>query len=345
MADTAMATTALTDDKAAAVNRNKMEQAAVVILGLGDKAAASVLRRMSAKNVSQLMQVMPRVNGVVESELEAIMDSLVTECNDAPLFSDKSGINQALRKVMGEKRARDLLQSSQGDQFGEVLEKLLMLNPKLVARLIAHEHPQLQAITLACIEPSKSAYILQSFSEEHQNDLTHRMASLSSVPTSSLEAISGLLDSLSEQEVSTYAINGVGQLAEVLNHMDAESGDELLDNLRGANDDLADKVASLRFTFEHVLELELESLRILCETADNEMLAIALRGVVPEQQEHVYSCMGKRAAALLRDEVESGVNMRASRVNDARVQLTALARKLGREGQIELVSSTEEMVG
>lgn len=333
------------DDSSAAVNRSKLEQAAIVILGLGDRAAARVLRLMSAKNVSQLMQVMPRVTGVVESELETIMDKLVTESNDAPLFNDKSGIDRALRKVLGEKRARDLLQSSQGDKFGEVLEKLLMLDPKLVARLIANEHPQLQAITLACIEPSKSAHILQRFSEERQNDLTHRMANLSSVPTSSLEAIAGLLDSLTQQEVSTYAINGVGQLAEVLNHMDAESGDDLLDNLRTADDELADQVASLRFTFEHVLELELDSLRVVCEAADNEILSIALRGVVPERQEYVYSCMGKRAAAMLREEVESGVSMRASRVNDARVQLTALARRLAREGQIELVSSADEMVG
>ena len=338
-------TAMVSDDKSVTVNRSKLEQTAIVILGLGDKAAAQVLRRMSAKNVNQLMQVMPRISGVVESELEVIMEALVTECNDAPLFGDKSGINQALRKVLGEKRARDLLQSSRGDQFGEVLEKLLMLDPKLVARLIANEHPQLQAITLSCIEPSKSAYILQNLPDDRQHDLTQRMANLSSVPTSSLEAIAGLLDSLSQQEVSTYAINGVGQLAEVLNHMDAESGDDLLDNLRGKDDELADRVASLRFTFEHVLELELESLRLLCEAAETEVLAMALRGVVPERQEYIYSCMGKRAAAILRDEIDSGVSVRASRVTEARVQLTALARKLAREGQIELVSSVEEMVG
>ena len=333
------------DDKAVSVNRSKLEQAAIVILGLGDKSAARVLRLMSAKNVNQLLQVMPRLKGVVESELETIMEQMVNECNDAPLFSDKTGINRALRKVIGEKRARELLQSSQGDQFGEVLEKLLMLDPKLVMRLIANEHPQLQAITLACLEPQKSAYIIQKFPEERQNDLTHRIANLSSVPTSSLEAIAGLLDSLTEQEVSTYAINGVGQLAEVLNHMDAESGDELLGNLRDTDDELADRVASLRFTFEHVLELELDSLRVLCEATETELLSIALRGVLPEKQEYVYSCMGKRAAAMLREEIESGVSVRASRVNEARVRLTALARKLAREGQIELVSSSDELVG
>ncbi|MGI9274138.1 MAG: FliG C-terminal domain-containing protein [Endozoicomonas sp.] len=339
-----MSSTAVEDNPVAS-SRTGLERAAIVLLGLGDQLAARILQQMPAKSVMQLMQVLPKVNGVVESELESIMDGLLAETEDAPLFVDKSGMSQAMRKALGEKRASELLQSAQGAEYGEVLEKLLMLDAKLIARLIAHEHHQLQAITLACLDAGKSAAVLNMMPEDVQVDITHRLARLSSVPTSSLEAVAGLLDGLTEQEVSTYAVHGVGQLAEVLNHMDADTGDELLESLRGNDGELANQVASLRFTFDHVLEMEMEALRILVENADSDILAIALRGVPLAKQEHVYSCLGRRAAAALRDEVDSGVSMRVSRVNEARVQLTALARRLSREGQIELVSSTEEMVG
>lgn len=333
-----------TDEVASSGDRSGVEQAAIVLLGVGEQNARDILRSMSAKSVSQLMQVLNNMPNVVESELENIMASLLQECDDAPLFNDKSGMNLALRKTLGEKRAGELLQNTPEPAHIKILEKLLLLDPIVVARMIAGEHPQVQAITLACLDPGKSAAVMSRMSEEKQMDLTRRLASLTSVPTSSLDAIGGLLDSLTEQEVSSYSIHGVGQLAEMLNHLDTESGDVLLDKLREDREDLAEKVSSLRFTFDHVLELEFEALRILMENIDTDIMALALRGIPQAKQEYVYSCLGKRSASALRDEVESGVSVRISRVNEARVQVTASARALARSGQIELVSSTEEMV-
>lgn len=335
---------ATTQSSAAMVSRSRMEQVAIVLLGLGEERASRILNKMSVKEVNQILQVIPRISDVVESELEAIMKSIVMELDDAPLFSDKSRIETVLRQSLGRKRAMELLHSAKGEEYGEVLEKLLLLDPKLITRLIIHEHPQLQAVVLACLDSSKSAQILQNFEEENQIELIDRIASLNAVPTSSLEAIAALLDTLSEEEVGSYSINGVGQLAEVLNHMDVETGDQLLGHLRERNDDLAEQVSSLRFTFDHVLELTSEALRILIEAADSEVLSKALRGLPAERLERIYSSMGKRAAGILRDDLESGAGVRASRVNEARVQLTALARKMGREGKIDLISASEEMV-
>ena len=326
-------------------DRSAVERAAIVLLGVGEQNAGEILRSMSAKSVGQLMQVMNRVTGVVESELEIIMASLLQESDDAPLFNDKSGMNLALKKTLGEKRAGELLQNTPEPEHIKILEKLLLLDPIVVARLISGEHPQLQAITMACLDPGKSAAVMARMPEERQFDLTRRLASLSSVPTSSLDAIGGLLDSLTEQEVSSYSIHGVGQLAEMLNHLDTDSGDVLLDKLREDREDLAEKVSSLRFTFDHVLELEFEALRILMENVDSDIMALALRGAPQTRQEYVYSCLGRRSAEALREDVESGISVRVSRVNEARVQVTAMARSLARTGQIELVTSNEEMVG
>ena len=336
--------TVVAEERNAASDRPAVEQAAIVLLGVGEQNARDILRSMSTKSVSQLMQVMNRVTGVVESELETIMANLLQESDDAPLFNDKSGMNLALKKTLGEKRAGELLQNTPEPEHIKILEKLLLLDPIVIARLIAGEHPQLQAITMACLDPGKSASVMARMPEQRQFDLARRLASLNSVPTSSLDAIGGLLDSLTEQEVSSYSIHGVGQLAEMLNHLDTESGDVLLDKLREDREDLAEKVSSLRFTFDHVLELEFEALRILMENVDTDIMALALRGAPQARQEYVYSCLGRRSAAALRDDVESGVSVRVSRVNEARVQVTAMARTLARGGQIELVTSNEEMV-
>ena len=324
--------------------RSQIEQAAIILLGVGEQNATRILRNMSAKAVSQMMQEIPKITGVIESELESIMGGLLQECDDAPLFNDKSGMNLALRRTMGEKRAGELLQNTPEPEHIKVLERLLLLEPLLITRLISNEHPQLQAITLACLEPSKSAAVLARMSDEVQVDLVRRLASLKAVPTSSLDAIASLLESLSEQEVSTYSIHGVGQLAEMLNHLDTDAGDQLMDDLRIKNEDLADQVSSLRFTFDHVLGLDIEALRVLVDNTDMDVLALALRGAPQSRQEYIYSCLGKRSAVALREEVETGASVRASRVKEARDRITALARNLARTGQIELVSSTEEMV-
>ena len=331
-------------DHQAAISRSGLERAAIALLGLGEELAASVLENMPADRVSELLQVLPTIKSVVESELEGVMSTLLAETSNAPMFTDKTGMNRAMEKVLGEKRARELLQSAEGVDYADSLEKLLMLDPKVIARLIHSEHPQLQAVTLACLDPARSAEVLSLMPDDLQADVTRRLARLSSVPSSSLEAVAGLVDGLTEQDVSSYAIQGAEQLAEVLNHMQLNAGENLLETLKTTDADLADQVAALRFTFDHVMELDIESLRVLVEYADDEVLALAMRGLPAAHKEQVYACLGKRAAATLREEVETGAAVRKSRVMTARDQMTEMARQLAEEGQIELGGSADEMV-
>ncbi|MRI33941.1 hypothetical protein EOPP23_13175 [Endozoicomonas sp. OPT23] len=325
-------------------SRSGLERAAIALLGLGEELAASVLEKMPAERVNELAEILPTIKGVVESELDGVMSSLLAETSRAPMFTDKSGMNRAVQKVLGEKRARELLQTAEGVEYADSLEKLLMLDPKIISRLVGSEHPQLQAVTLACLDPVRSAEVLALMSESVRADVTRRLAALSTVPSSSLEAVAGLIDGLTEQEVSSYSIKGAEQLAEVLNHMDHDVGEALIENLKTADEGLAEQVAALRFTFEHVMELDIASLRVLVEYADDDILAMAMRGLPLARKEQIYACLGKRAAATLKDEVETGEGVRKSRVMAAREQLTETARLLAAEGQIELGGSSDEMV-
>jgi flagellar motor switch protein FliG len=99
------------------------------------------------------------------------------------------------------------------------------------------------------------------------------------------------------------------------------------------------------FTFDNLIMSDERSLQTLLRATDPEDLIMALKGSDQNLQEKLFGCMSTRAAANLRDEMETLGPVRLTEVQEAQKNIIAVARKMSDDGTIVLAGrGGEEMV-
>jgi flagellar motor switch protein FliG len=73
-------------------------------------------------------------------------------------------------------------------------------------------------------------------------------------------------------------------------------------------------------------------------------LIIALKGCEPSVREKIFANMSKRAADMLRDDLEVKGPVKLSDVDAAQKEVLQIARKLADSGQLSLSASGDEFV-
>jgi flagellar motor switch protein FliG len=88
------------------------------------------------------------------------------------------------------------------------------------------------------------------------------------------------------------------------------------------------------FVFADLKQLEDTGLREIIQRADKKALTIALKGASEDIRTRFFGNMSKRAADLLKEEIEVLGAMRLREVEKAQQEIVAIARKLEEEGII-----------
>jgi flagellar motor switch protein FliG len=86
------------------------------------------------------------------------------------------------------------------------------------------------------------------------------------------------------------------------------------------------------FVFDDLLKVEDAALREIIQRADRKVLTIALKGTTEDMRNRFYQNMSKRAADMLREEMDVLGAIRLREVEKAQHEIVAIARKLEEEG-------------
>lgn len=132
-----------------------LEQAAILLLCLGEEAAATVMQKLSREEVVRLSENMARLSGVKTSMARKVINHFFDE------FREQSGINGAsrsmlqgiLNKALGTEIASSVINGIYGDEIRSRMARLQWVEPRQLAMLISEEHLQLQAVFLAFLTP------------------------------------------------------------------------------------------------------------------------------------------------------------------------------------------------
>ena len=110
----------------------------------------------------------------------------------------------------------------------------------------------------------------------------------------------------------------------------------VLDFIREADADLAQKIQDNMFTFDDLDRLDDKGFQALLKEVQSESLVVALKGATPELREKVFKNMSARAAESLREDLDSRGPVRLSEVEAEQKELLKVVRRLADEGQIML---------
>jgi flagellar motor switch protein FliG len=129
-----------------------------------------------------------------------------------------------------------------------------------------------------------------------------------------------------------------------MNFMESSLEAELMEGIRDNDEGLANEISDLMFVFENLADVDDRGIQVILREISTDSLVMALKGADTALQEKIFKNMSKRAAELLRDDLEAKGPVRVSEVEEAQKEILTVARRLADEGEIVLGGSGEEMI-
>ena len=117
-----------------------------------------------------------------------------------------------------------------------------------------------------------------------------------------------------------------------------------MDAIKDTDENLAQEIQDLMFVFDNLLDVDDRSIQVILREISTDVLVVALKGADTALQEKIFKNMSKRAAELLRDDLEAKGPVRVSEVEGAQKEILSVARRLADEGEIVLGGGGEDMI-
>jgi flagellar motor switch protein FliG len=328
--------------------RSGTERAAILLLTLGEQAAAEILKHMGAKDVQRLGGAMATMTSVSRKEVSEVLVDFTTGVESQTSLG--VGADEYIRKVLvnalGEEKAASIIDRILLGHSSKGLEALKWMDPRAVADLVRQEHPQIIAIVLAYLDPDHAAEVLGAFPDWLRVDVLMRIATLDGIQPSALMELDEIMEKrFSGNTVSkTSILGGPKVVANILNFLDGSQSGRVMDDMNRADEQLAVKVQDLMFVFDNLMDVDDRGMQELLRGVSSDRLLLALKGADERLKEKVFANMSQRAAEMLKEDMAARGPVKLSEVEAAQKEILAIARKMSEAGTLALGGKGEEYV-
>lgn len=319
-----------------------VERAAVLLLSIGEQYASEVLKHMGPKEVQKLGSAMATMTNLTKVQVSEVLTNFceMVDNQTALGVGSEDYIRTVLVKALGEDKAGGVIDRILLGSNSKGLEALKWMDARAVAEVIRLEHPQIIAIVLAYLDSDQSAEVLALFPERVRVDVLMRIATLDGIQPSALHELNEIMEKQfsgnSTSNVKSSSVGGVKTAANILNNMDSGIETVLLEKVKEADADLGQKIQDLMFVFENLLDVDDRGIQSLLREVSSENLLIALKGADQNMRDKIYKNMSKRAAEILRDDLEAKGPVRLSEVEAAQKEILTVARRMADAGELML---------
>jgi flagellar motor switch protein FliG len=324
------------------------QKAAIFLMLMGDDFASEVYKYLDDDDIKRIGVEMAKIDFIPTEVAKRILEEANIEAKDLLSninLSPDEFLKRSLIEAYGEK-GKQLYEEIKKEVGPDSFKKLKKLDPKTIANFLASEHPQTIAIILVHLEPELSGQVLQLLPEMIRSEVLLRIALLDKVDPEIVKEISDAL----EEELKSVGgalgkkMGGPEKAAEILSHAGRELEDELLTEIEDENAPLAEEIRKYLFTFEDFLKVDDFAIQTILREISTDDLKLALKGAPPELKEKFFRNMSKRAADLIKEELEMMGPVRIAEVEKAQMNIIRVAKKLEQEGKIVLTRGEEEFV-
>ena len=339
-------------DKGLATTENSLqgvsgsERAAIFMMSLGEKNAAEVLKHMAPRDVQKLGLVMSSLSNVSNEKVESVVGDFVETANaQSGLGVDSDEyIKNMLNNALGEDKAGGVIDRILVGKNSKGLESLKWMDPRAVAEVVKNEHPQIIAIVLSYLESDHAAEILLHLPERDRSVVLMRIATLDGVPPAALKELNEVLENQfsGSKNVQKSGVGGVKTAADILNFMDGASEASITETITETDKYLAEAIQGQMFVFENLLEVDDKGMQTILRDVQSEQLILALKGADDAMKEKIFGNMSSRAADMMREDLEAQGPVKLKDVEDAQMEVLAVAKRLSDAGEISLGGKGDE---
>lgn len=327
---------------------NGTQRAALLLMTLGENEAAEVLKFMGAREVQRLGMAMASLSNVSRQEANQVLDYFISDVEDQTALGvdTENYVRKILSSAFGNSKANAFIDRIMTGEDAKGLDALKWMSSTEVADIVRDEHPQIIAIVLAYLDAQQAAEVVELLPDELRSEILMRVASLSDIQQSALAEIENLIASKSAEPSrgATRQVGGDKVVADIINALKPASGETLLERIREKDEDMSDRIQEMMFMFDALLNVDDRGIQALLREINNDLLVVALKGCDPRIGDKLLGNMSKRAATLLKEDMEVKGPMKLSEVEEAQKEILNVARRLADAGDIDLGQGSEEYV-
>jgi flagellar motor switch protein FliG len=322
-----------------------IRKAAILLMSLPEEQAALILTKLDPKQVEAVSIEIAKLSEISGDEQESVLQDF-SRANPNTLSGRAGGLDVARNLV---ERALGKGASTTVDNIRQSLEALPFgflqkVDSQNLLTFIIDEHPQTIALILCHLPPAQAADIIRGLPTERQISVIHRVATMAQTSPEIIQEVEHGLEHRMASVMSQQFENagGVASVAEILNVIDRATERSLLENLAQENPDLVEEIRRLMFVFEDIVKFGDREIQTLLKNVESSQWAMALKGASEDLKEKVLKNMSKRAADLLKEEMEYLGPVKLSTVEQTQQQIVDIVRRLEDAGELTTHSDDQE---
>jgi flagellar motor switch protein FliG len=325
-----------------------IEKSAVVMMLIGQEAAAEVVKFLAEPEINRLSAAMTQISNISRNTADSVLQEFAGLMRqDNPIgVGAQEYVRGVLETALGAEKADRLLGRLKRDDYPTAIEAIKWQDPRDLAEMIKSEHPQIVAMIAAYLVPEQAQMLIQHLPDELVEQVIPRLAVLETLPPTAIQELSESVEHLlvGKPRQARVSVGGVGIAAKLLNRIGTARADRVLSTIGNVDPALAQILTDQMFVFEDLFEIDDRSFQILLRAVDQKLLVSALKGAAPGLQEKVLRNLSQRSAEMLRDEMEVRGPMRLAEVDAAKKEILAVAQSLAGEGKIMLRTQSADLV-
>jgi flagellar motor switch protein FliG len=316
------------------------QKAAIFVLCIGKQRAARMLKNLDAGQIDRVTRAISEMSLVDPRMKEQVLKQFVQDVLSAKggvMGGDRSA-KEILEMSLGRSEANDYISRLKIGKKGDsdIYNILKTVDPSQLTNFLHSEQPQTIALVLSHLEPGQAASVLSGLNPDQQCEVAMRMATMKETSPDIVAKVASVvkrqLSSSIGQEMRSAG--GAKTVAEILNNVDRATEKSILSSMEERNQELTDDIKKMMFIFEDVIHVEDRSMQRVLKEIDTSELALALKSASEEVQNKVFSNISKRAAELIKEEIEYMGPVRLKDVEEAQQRIVNVVRRLEEEGEV-----------
>ena len=320
------------------------QRAAVILLVLGEEHGRAIWEEFDDEEIRIITRAMAELGTVDSDQVEKLMLDFVGRLSSAGAITGSFDRTiSLLEKILPTDQVALIMEEIRGPAGRNMWQKLGNIDAVVLANFLKNEYPQTIAVILSRIRPDHSANVLRNLPNELSIEVVSRMLRMESVQK---EALDHIENTLRTEFVSTLTQtrrrDPHEMMAEIFNGFDRQTEMRFLAALDATNQESAERIRALMFTFEDLGKLDSAGLQTLMRQVDKDVLARALKGANEDMRAFFLGAMSQRAAKNLQDDMQGLGPLRLKEVDEAQMKMVTLAKDLAEKGEIIISKGNAE---
>jgi flagellar motor switch protein FliG len=321
-------------------NFTSTQKLAALLLILEAENAAQIMKQFDERELEAVTAEMTKFK-TISSEMQALIlgeFSAVAVSAVSAVSVKVEGIQNLLEKSVGRFRASDVMCRVMPTRApASAMQRILEMDARHIFNQLRNEQPQTIAMIASYLTPAKTAELLSLMRPELREQVVERLASM--LPTS-IDVVENIVEVL-HRKFTSNSVRGMNQTggaraaAQVLNALPKPMSKSIIGSLKERKPELGQAVLQKMFMFEELERMDSKILQKILQSVEMSTLTRALKNAGEKLTNKLLSCLSKRAAESVREEISFLGPLKLRDIEAAQAQIIEVVRTLENEGEID----------